>query len=186
MPLKKEDVKAALLDQLRAHPQLPFLREATDDAVNSMLGHREVKTIYNTLKEELNNANSVPDAFKDSGITADMWTYVGVVRASRAEARQQHAVATEGIAAEYARKVKELGDKLADSLALTDTPIIRIVELNFDNLPAAVVFKINAIEDSKLRADAVSPALLAARKRAIITTYAETPFSAKNESLRTA
>jgi hypothetical protein len=182
MPLKKEEVTEAILSELKT--RFKFLATATDDEIQSMLGHKDIRPAYKEIKDKVNGNNAVPDGFRDSGIDASMWEFAQSMRESRSAARAAHAESSKLLAEKYDREVKRLAAELDDRLAATTTPIVQIIELGVNDLPAQLVFTLNKITDKAERAKKTAESLTALRKRAVERTYADVPFQPQNEQGR--
>jgi hypothetical protein len=170
MPIKSEQEK---FDELKAAVVLKFpaLAGSTDEVIQKMLGTKTVKSWYTEYKAKVNLESGLPDAMGDAGITPEMWEWALDVKKRRSAARQLHADACKSLAISHKRAVDKEDDRLATSLASDDSPLIRIVEAGYEDLPLRAQAKIAAVNDKKLRQVTLDQEVLKYRKEMLAKLY---------------
>uniref|UniRef100_A0A2V0RL18 Uncharacterized protein n=1 Tax=viral metagenome TaxID=1070528 RepID=A0A2V0RL18_9ZZZZ len=184
MPPKTEEEK---FDELKAALFLEFppLRGSTDAVVRQMLGTKSVKPWYGKYKERVKLEAGLPEGMGAAGLTAEMWDWALDVKKDRSTARAAHAKACEELARKHKLAVDKEDAQLAAALADNDSPLIRLIEAGYEELPLRSQARVAAIEDKKLRIKALDDELLAYRKTMLAQLYPDTTkFTPGDEGTR--
>lgn len=132
IPAPTNDSQPALLVAFNAH----FGTAETDLAVvQRMLGVPGVREWYAQYRAEYAIESSLPDHWREAGLTAPEWAGVQVARRARTEARANAAKLLNQAAADYAARQKAIEASLNEILSRQTTPLIEVVEAGLDRLP---------------------------------------------------
>jgi hypothetical protein len=109
-----------------------------------------VRQWYADLKEQEATLTVMPEAFKDAGMTAEMWDDLKASRDIIKDATQKYNTTVRNAAAEFKAKL-QLASK-ERNYALDKVPmIVRLTSFTQNNLPESMQIELALIEDDKKR-----------------------------------
>jgi hypothetical protein len=160
-----------LANAMRA--QFPDLRTTESTVLAKLLGTKSIAPWYAQYKEKRALEQSLPDAFAEAGLSAEMWAWATAEKQRRSAARKAHADAVKILATEYKQKV-DIADRRRDAdLASTDSALMDVIEAGFDQLPLKAQASVSAATDDANRKTLLDDAIKRFRQAKIRELYPE-------------
>jgi len=169
--MPKEILQPDLVDALRT--RFPELRLTSVDLLPQLLGTDSVKGWYREYKERRAVEAALPDDWEAAGLSPEQWAWAQDNKKARASIRKIHADATKALSEEHSRKVFLANARRDTDLVATQSPLMDLIELGYDNLPLASQAYIAAAIDAKDRKARTEDHIAKMRKAKLADLYPE-------------
>ncbi len=130
-----------------------------------MLGTKKVVPGYQQWRGQKSVVQSLPDHFKDDGMSPAVWEGLEAVRTQRKKIRAELAAEINALAEKYRKELLALEKAFQVELDNTSSPWIKVVEGGFQHLELVEQLAIEQKDTPAERKVALNAALLKARKR---------------------
>jgi len=169
--MPKDTLDEALVDALRA--QFTELRDTPVELLSELLGTISVKGWYKEYKERKAVEAALPAQWSAVGLTSEQWAWATTVQRDRSAIRKTHADETKALSEEHTRKVFAANGRRDASLITTQSPLMDLIELGYDNLPLKSQAYIAGSKDKEERDKRTADHVAKMRKAKLNELYPE-------------
>lgn len=141
--------------------------------VRKLLGTAPVRAWYAQWKEARAEALAVPIHWQELGLTPSQWSEAQAGLKARREARARYAGAVDSASRTFKAAVARADATLAGELAANDAPLLRALELGYEDLTLEELIQVESATAD--RRDAVLQALLNKKRRDAIAALQPGP-----------
>lgn len=122
-----------------------FGKTLTYEVISRLLGSGPFRGWYETWKRERATALSLPDHWRDAGLTPADWQEAMAGMARRRDRRRKFADESSTLARDFDRKLKEAEARLEADLRSMETPVALVVEIGYADLDADALVRVETL-----------------------------------------